>query len=84
MILGIPVYGLLLWQFPEIAFLHHMAITFLVISAFMVSLTLRQGLTEPRVLPRSAAKVDLTPAPGAKLWAGGVIAGAALLYVVFW
>ena len=47
MILGIPVYGLLLWQFPEIAFLHHMAITFLVISAFMATLTLRQGWLSP-------------------------------------
>ena len=28
MILGIPVYGLLLWLLPEVAFLHHMAITF--------------------------------------------------------
>ena len=61
-----------------------MAITFLVLSAYMVTLTLRQGLAEPRVLPRSAAKVDLTPAPGARLWAGGVIAGAAVLYVIFW
>ena len=43
MILGIPVYGLLLWLVPGIAFLHHMAITFLVISAYMVTLTLRQG-----------------------------------------
>ena len=84
MILGIPVYGLLLWLFPEVAFLHHMAITFLVISAFMATLTLRQGLDEPRRLPQSAAQVDLAPAPGAKWWAGAVIAGAAVLYVVFW
>lgn len=46
--------------------------------------SLRQGLAEPRVLPKSAAQVDLTPAPGAKWWAGGVIAGAAVLYVIFW
>ncbi len=44
---------------------------------------LRQGLAEPRVLPRSAAHVDLKPAPGAKWWAGGMIAGAGVLYVVF-
>ncbi|MCY4574424.1 MAG: solute:sodium symporter family transporter, partial [Gemmatimonadetes bacterium] len=84
MILGIPVYWLLLWLLPEIAFLHHMAITFLVISAFMGTLTLRQGLDEPRRLPRAVDGVDLTPAPGAKWWAGGVIGGAAVLYVVFW
>ena len=84
MMLGIPVYGALLWLLPEVAFLHHMAITFLVISAYMATLTLRQGLDEPRRLPRSAAHVDLTPAPGAKWWASGVIGGAAVLYVVFW
>ena len=73
MIVGIPVYGLLLWLLPDVAFLHHMAITFLVISAFMATLTLRQGLDEPRRLPRAVDGVDLTPAPGAKWWAGGVI-----------
>lgn len=57
---------------------------FLVIAGFMATLTLRQALAEPRVLPRSAAHVDLKPALGAKWWAGGVIAGAAVLYVVFW
>ena len=29
-IVGIPVYGLLLWLLPEVVFLHHMAITFVV------------------------------------------------------
>lgn len=75
---------MLLRALPEVAFLHHMAITFLVISAFMATLTLRQGLAEPRRLPRASAKVDLTPAPGAMWWAGAVIATAAVLYVVFW
>ncbi|MDE2676528.1 MAG: solute:sodium symporter family transporter [Gemmatimonadota bacterium] len=84
MILGIPVYGLLLGLLPGVAFLHHMAITFLVISAFMVTLTLRQGLEEPRRLPRAVDGVDLTPAPGAKWWAGAVIGAAAVLYVIFW
>ncbi len=84
MILGIPVYGLLLWLLPGVAFLHHMAITFVVISVFMVVMTLRRRLDEPRRLPRSAAHVDLTPAPGAKWWAGGVIGCAAVLYAIFW
>ena len=54
------------------------------ISAFMATLTLRQDLAEPRGRPKSAAQVDLTPAPGAKWWTGGVIAGAAVLYAIFW
>ena len=84
MLLGVPVYGLLLWLLPEVAFLHHMAITFLVICAFMGMVTRVRPLEEARALPRSEAAVDLTPAPGGRFWAGGVIAGAAVLYVVFW
>ena len=84
MVLGIPVYGLLLWALPEVAFLHHMAITFLVISAFITVVTSVRPLADPRRLPRVADGVDLTPAAGAGLWAGGVIAGAAVLYIIFW
>ena len=84
MLLGVPVYGLLLWRLPEVAFLHHMAITFIVICAFMAVVTRVRPLAEALTLPRSEAAVDLTPAPGARFWAGGVIAGAVLLYVVFW
>ena len=84
MVLGIPVYGLLLWLLPEVAFLHHMAITFLVIGAYIVLVTRTRPLDAPRRLPRAADGVDLTPAPRAGFWAGGVIAGAAVLYIIFW
>ena len=53
-------------------------------SSLRPTLTLREGLDEPRRLPQSAPHVDLEPAPGAKWWAGAVIAGAAVLYVIFW
>ena len=84
MVLGIPAYGLLLWALPEVAFLHHMAITFLVISAYIVVVTRARPLAAPRQLPRAADGVDLTPAPRAGFWAGCVIAGAAVLYIIFW
>ena len=84
MVLGIPVYGLLLWLLPEVAFLHHMAITFLVISAYIVAMSRARPLSTPRRLPLAADGVDLTPAPRAGFWAGGVIAGAAVLYIIFW
>ncbi len=83
MILGVPVYGLLLWLFPEIAFLHHMAITFLVISAFMTVVTVTRPLARPRVLP-VCTEVELEPAAGARSLAAGVVAGAAVLYAIFW
>ena len=66
MIMGIPVYGLLLWLLPEVAFLHHMAITFLVISAYMATLTLRQDwLPPPTPRPSTTTRASgaITPAP---------------------
>ena len=83
MLLGIPVYGLLLLLLPQVAFLHHMAITFLAISAFMGAVTATRPLSRPHALPTSP-DFDLRPAPGARLWAAGVVACAALLYAVFW
>ena len=83
MLLGIPVYGLLLWFLPDVAFLHHMAITFLAIAAFMGASTLARPLSAPRRLP-VREDLDLTPARGAQLWAAGVVASAAALYAVFW
>lgn len=83
MLLGIPVYGLLLWFLPGVAFLHHMAITFLAIAGFMGISTLARPLPVPRTLPVREG-LDLTPARGARLWAAGVVASAAVLYAVFW
>lgn len=83
MLLGIPVYGLLLLLLPQVAFLHHMAITFMVVSAFMGAMTASKPLAQPRPLPTSR-DFDMRPARGARFWAGGVVACAALLYAVFW
>lgn len=83
MLLGIPVYGLLLWFQPDVAFLHHMALTFLAIAAFMTVATVAKPLDAPRTLP-VCRELDLTPAPGACFWAAGVVAGAAALYALFW
>lgn len=83
MLLGIPIYGLLLWLWPDVAFLHHMAVTFLAICAFMAALTIAKPLAAPRALP-VRTDLDLTPAPGARYWAAGVAICAAALYAVFW
>ena len=83
MLLGIPVYGLLLWRAPQVAFLHHMAITFLVILVFMATMRLLRPLARARTLP-VVANLDLEPARGARLWAGSLIAVTAVLYAVFW
>lgn len=82
MLLGIPVYGLLLWQLPEVAFLHHMMITFLVLAAFMGGVTYLKPLPEPRKLRTST--LDLQPAPYAKWLGVGLVAVTAGLYAMFW
>jgi SSS family solute:Na+ symporter len=83
MLLGIPVYGLLLWSLPEVAFLHHMMITGLLLALFMTGVTLWRPMTVPNAMPEAPA-IDLTPSRGAR--AGGVLVvlATALLYAVFW
>jgi SSS family solute:Na+ symporter len=83
MLLGIPVYGLLLWFLPGVAFLHHMAITFAVVVLYMAVVTVRQPLAEPVVLPVKAGLV-LTPAPHVKWFGAAVIGAVAALYLYFW
>ena len=83
MLLGIPVYGLLLWSLPDVAFLHHMMITFLVLSLFITMVTLRRPLTVSREMP-PAPPIELTSSRGAKIGGWLVIAATVVLYVVFW
>lgn len=83
MLLGIPIYGLLLWSLPRVAFLHHMAITFLLLVLFMGVFTIRRPLAAPVTLPTRGG-IALEPAPEA-LWTGAaVIAAVAALYLYFW
>jgi solute:Na+ symporter, SSS family len=83
MILGIPVYGLLLWSLPGIAFLHHMAITFVVVALYMVVVTALRPLPEPVVFPVKDG-VSLEPARYAGWFGGLVVAAVAGLYLWFW
>jgi SSS family solute:Na+ symporter len=83
MLLGIPVYGLLLWSLPEVAFLHHMSITFLVLALFMTAVTLWRPLTRPAAMPEAPA-IDLTPSRGAKFAGVLVVLATIALYIRFW
>lgn len=83
MLLNIVVYGFLLWRFPDIAFLNHMAITFLVIVAVMALLTAIRPLAEPVRLP-VVEGIDTTPSRGAKRWGVGIVVATIALYVLFW
>jgi SSS family solute:Na+ symporter len=83
MVLGIPVYGLLLWALPHVAFLHHMMITFLVIAAFIVAVTTLRPMAVPNT-PPPAPEIELESSQGAKLAGIAVVLATALLYLRFW
>ena len=83
MLLGIPMYGFLLWFYPEIAFLNHMAITFTALILVMAVITYWQPLPEPvRFETRTTASLQSSPA--ARVLGALVILITVALYVVFW
>lgn len=83
MYLGIPVYGLLLWALPEVAFLNHMAFTFAILVAAMGLVTAIKPLAEP-VTFETRSDIELEPSPLAKAMGIGVVVITIALYVVFW
>ncbi|HUF13725.1 MAG TPA: solute:sodium symporter family transporter [Longimicrobiales bacterium] len=83
MLLGIPVYGALLWTLPDVAFLHHMMITFFVLALFIVVWTKVAPLETPKVLPIRADAV-LETSPRVKLYGSIVVILTLALYVIFW
>ena len=83
LVLGVPVYGLLLWALPDVAFLNHMAVTAAVLVVAMSVMTLRAPFSEPRQLGRRS-EVDLTPDPLSRSLGMVIIALTVTLYVVFW
>ena len=91
MLLGIPVYGALLWFVPGVAFLHHMAITFVVLVAFMVTWTKAWPLaadeaeaSRAREAMSTAPDLSLEPARGARLAGAAIVLATAGLYLIFW
>jgi SSS family solute:Na+ symporter len=83
MILGVPLYGLCLWLMPDVAFLHHMSITFVVLIIYMTVVTILKPLSEPRTMPLNQS-IDLTTMPSVKLWGAVVVIVTAILYIIFW
>jgi len=83
MLLGIPVYGLLLWKLPHVAFLHHMMITFLVLAAFMWIVTKLRPLPEPPKMP-DAPPIPMETSPRLRWMGLGIVGLTALLYLLFW
>ncbi|RMH05034.1 MAG: solute:sodium symporter family transporter [Planctomycetota bacterium] len=93
LLLGVPLYAVARfgaavvdseWMraFNGIAFLHHMAMIFIVLVGVMLAMTARAPLAAPRQLP--VGRIDCTPHPRVKLYGGAVVALTAALYAVFW
>jgi len=82
MVLSIPIYGMLLWTLPDVAFLHHMMITFIVLTIYMIALRLARPLIAPRTLPVS--NINLEHAPHARWIGAAIVAVTAVLYIIFW
>ncbi len=83
LILSMPVYGLLHWQFGDIAFLNRMAITFAVDLIVMGGITIAAPLAEARVMP-VREEFDMKPAPSVVWLGAAVIAATLVLYAIFW
>jgi SSS family solute:Na+ symporter len=83
MVTQVPA-GFLSWlyDFNSWAFLHHMAVVFLVLAAVMIVITLVTPRTKPIEYPRS--KLDVTVHPQSYLLGSLVILATAALYIIFW
>ena len=83
LILTVPVYGFLQWQFGEIAFLNRMAITFVFILLVLLIITLIKPLDKPKQMP---VRKDFDMKPNRSILGLGivVIVITLLLYVIFY
>jgi len=83
LLLSVPVYGFLQWQFGGIAFLNRMAITFAVILAIMYLITLIKPLHEPKLMP-VREEFDMTISRSVKWMGSVVILITVAFYIIFW
>ena len=83
LILSVPIYGFLQWQFGYIPFLNRMAITFGILIIVMAIITFLRPLKESKLMPVKEG-FDMKPTP-LVLWLGIlVIALTVALYIIFW
>lgn len=83
LVLSIPIYGLLLYFLPEVAFLHHMALTFLGILGVMLLLRIFAPLSHPVVIKDKHA-VEVQASGGAVIWGLLIVLVTIGLYIAFY
>jgi SSS family solute:Na+ symporter len=83
LLVNVPVYGFLHWQFSEIAFLNRMAMTFVFILLIMGIITWLNPRKTPLEMP-VRKDFDMSPAPSVK-WLGIIVIAITItLYIIFW
>ena len=83
LIMTVPVYGFLQWQFGDIAFLNRMAITFAIILVTMYVITMFRPLDKPKEMP-VREDFDMTISRSVKWMGSIVILTTVVLYMIFW
>ncbi len=83
LLMTVPVYGFLQWQFGDIAFLNRMAITFAVILVTMYVITRIRPLEEPKVMP-VREDFDMQISRSVKWMGSVVILTTIVFYIIFW
>lgn len=83
LLLSVPVYGFLKWQFGEVAFLNRIAINFLVLVLVMAIITLVRPLQQPKELPVQE-NFDMRSTPVLKYLCAAIVILTVALYIIFW
>lgn len=84
LVAGLPLYGILLWSLPQVAFLNHMAITIVTLVVLMGCVTAVQPLAVAWRLELGTPQIDLTPDPLGPALGVAILAATAMLYAFFW
>jgi SSS family solute:Na+ symporter len=83
LLISVPIYGFLQWQYGSIAFLNRMAITFILIIIVMAVITVLKPLPEPKIIMKKG-DMDLSTSPYI-VWLGVLIIAITIgLYIIFW
>ncbi|MEC3908501.1 solute:sodium symporter family transporter [Tamlana sp. 2201CG12-4] len=82
MLLNIPVYGILLWLLPNIAFLHHMMISFIAIVIWMLAYSYMFPSKTTRHIEITNIKTEKLPRL-VKIWGMAIVVATLGLYILF-
>jgi len=83
LLLNPPMYGLMMFIFPDMAFLDRMAISFFAVLVVMGIITALKPVKEPAAMPDKAT-IDLEPSNMARIFGIVVVIATVALYIIFW